>query len=117
LNFHRGYYSAAAEKSSCQVGIDDGVPVGQREFFSFVPVHAAAGDVDQNVDAAMVRNNFLKAGLYVYFLRHVEANECRLLASALEFGRYLPSTFFIDVENQGSEIVPNEAFNDGVPDP
>ena len=46
LLLHRHGHGAAAEEGCCEIGVDDGAPVIEREIFELVAEKTAAGDVD-----------------------------------------------------------------------
>ena len=74
---------------------------------------AASGDIDEDIDAAVIGDDFLKSFLHVGFSGHIELYECYLylFAASLDFGRELVSPFLIYVKNHHSEVVPNQTFN------
>ena len=71
-------------------------------------MQAAAGNVDENIDAAVIRDDFLKGFLHVGFSGHIQADERCLFAAPLDFGCDLFSTFLIYVQDHYSIIVPSQ---------
>jgi hypothetical protein len=74
-------------------------------------MQAGTGNVDEDIDAAVIRDDFLKSVLHVGFPCHIESHEHRLFAASLDFGCELVSPFLIYVQNHHSEVVPNQTFN------
>ena len=69
-------------------------------------MQTAAGNVDESIEAAVIRGDFLKSFLNVGFSRHIEGDERYLFAALSEFGCDLISTFLVYIQDHYSEIVP-----------
>jgi hypothetical protein len=89
----------------------------EREFFDFVAVQAAAGDVDQDIDAAAIRDYFLKDPLHVGLAGNVKPDERRLFAALLNSGSYALAAFVVDVQNDCAEIFFRETLDHRSPNP
>src|SRR5262249_53900939 len=85
----------AAEKGGGQIDIDNGLPVFQGKIFDFVTMQAATGDVDEDIDTAMIRDDSLKSLLYIRFPGYIQGDEHCLFATRPNFGRDLFPAFFI----------------------
>jgi hypothetical protein len=70
---HYPYDGTTAEKGRCEIRVDHGLPVLEREFLEPVSMHTAAGDVDENVDAAVVGFDLVKSSLHLTFLSQVSS--------------------------------------------
>jgi hypothetical protein len=73
-------------------------------------MQAAAGDVDEDIDAAVIQDDLLKSFFYVGFPGYIQADARRLFASPLDFGCDLFSTVLIHVQNHYSKIVPGQTL-------
>ena len=73
-------------------------------------MQATTGDVDEDINGAVIRNDFLKSFLHIGFPSHIQADERRLLALALEFGRDLFPAFFIYIQDHYSKVVPGQTL-------
>src|SRR5262249_35798730 len=110
LTLHDTDNCPTTEKSRGQIEIDHFPPVVQRKLFDLVSMQAPAGDVDEDIDAAVIRDDSLKSFLHVDFLGHIQGDERRLLAVALESVRDLFPAFFSYVQDCYDKIVSSQAF-------
>ena len=105
LTLHQSHNCPAAKKSRGQINVDDCLPVVQRKLFDFVSMQAAAGNIDEDIDAAVIRDDFLKSFLHVGFPGHIKSYERCLFSATADFGCDLLSTLLVYIENHYGQIV------------
>ncbi len=69
-------------------------------------MQATTGNIDEDIEPAVIRDDLLKSFLHVGFPGHVESYECCLFAAAPDFGCDLFSTFLVYVQNHYGIVVP-----------
>jgi hypothetical protein len=62
-----------AEKGRREIRVDNGLPVLEREFLELMSMHTAAGNVNENINAAVTDGDLIKSSLHLTFLGQVGA--------------------------------------------
>jgi hypothetical protein len=75
-----------------------------------MPVHAAPRNVDEGVDAPVIRDNFLKSLIDLGFSGYVQTDKRGFFTEALDFGGSLFSAFFINIKDHCTKVISRQTF-------
>ena len=95
----------------------NGLPMGERKFVERMPVHAPAGDVDQEIDAAVFGCDRIESRFDSFFVGQIERNGNRAGYCALaKLGATLLAGISIHVQDDDLIILLGEPLDDGLTD-
>jgi hypothetical protein len=80
-------------------------------------VQAPTGNVDEDIDAAVIRDDFLKGLLNIGFSGHIQSDKPCLSAAFLNFGCDSTAAFLVDIENHDGAVVPGQTLGNRLANP
>ena len=73
-------------------------------------MQATTGNIDEDIDAAVIRDDFLKSSLHIGLPGNIQGDETCLFSPCLDFGGNLFPAIFIYIQDYYNMILPGQMF-------